>query len=202
MRRLPWIWFDHRTDLPSWLLRGIAQVIVEWSVLERELEEAIRLLMDTNTRVGRIVANKMNARTRVALINNFIQTWVYYEKFEPRLISEFAKFSRHLTEVLEVKRNTLAHGVWGRRKGKWYVLRVTGKAETPELAPDMTHLSRAVLPRSELITAKTLRSTTREIVAASKKIEKFCDRFAAALAPLQNKRPEYTRRRSRYHRRS
>ena len=58
MKKLPWSWFDHRTDLPKWILRGIGQVTVEWSVLERELEETIRLLMDVTLQNGRIITNR------------------------------------------------------------------------------------------------------------------------------------------------
>jgi hypothetical protein len=57
-------WFDHRTDVPSWVALGIGQINVEWSVLERELEELIRLLMDIDIQPGRIIVNWMNAKTR------------------------------------------------------------------------------------------------------------------------------------------
>lgn len=58
-------WFDHRTDLPQWLSIGIGQVIVEWAVLERELEEVVRLLMDADIAVGRIVT-KLDAGPRLS----------------------------------------------------------------------------------------------------------------------------------------
>ena len=56
-------WFDHRTDIPQWAKNGVAQIIIEWSVLERELEELIRLLMDTDIQHVRILTARMNART-------------------------------------------------------------------------------------------------------------------------------------------
>jgi hypothetical protein len=58
MKKLPWSWFDHRTDLPRWLLAGIGQIVVEWAVLERELEELIRVLMDADIRLGRIMPKR------------------------------------------------------------------------------------------------------------------------------------------------
>jgi hypothetical protein len=42
------IWFDHRTDLPTWITSRIGQIVVDWSVLERELEEPIQMLVNTN----------------------------------------------------------------------------------------------------------------------------------------------------------
>jgi hypothetical protein len=32
MKELKWVWFDHRTDLPTWITSRIGQIIVEWSV--------------------------------------------------------------------------------------------------------------------------------------------------------------------------
>jgi hypothetical protein len=58
-------WVDHRTDIPQWAKDGVAQIIIEWSVLERELEELIRLLMDTDIQHVRILTARMNARTRI-----------------------------------------------------------------------------------------------------------------------------------------
>jgi hypothetical protein len=47
-------WFDHRTDLPQWITSRIAQIVVEWSVLERELEELIQMLVNTDIGFSRI----------------------------------------------------------------------------------------------------------------------------------------------------
>jgi hypothetical protein len=52
IRKLTPAWHDYRTDIPQWLSSGIGQVAVEWAVLERELEELIRLLMDIDLSTG------------------------------------------------------------------------------------------------------------------------------------------------------
>ena len=46
IRKLQPAWVDHRTDIPQWICTGIAYAVAEWAVLERELEELIRILMD------------------------------------------------------------------------------------------------------------------------------------------------------------
>jgi hypothetical protein len=199
MKKLPWSWFDHRTDLPKWILRGIGQVTVEWSVLERELEETIRLLMDVTLQNGRIITNRMNVKTRIALIENLLQARIYSSQIDPQINVGFSNFGRTIAEKLESKRNMLIHGLWDRHEGKWHVLRLAAKRPTPALEPDIPHLSRAVVPQREVITAKKLRSITREIVSASKKIERLCKQISASLPASQHKPPEYTRRRSRYH---
>ena len=45
-------WFDHRTDVPSWVASGIGQINVEWSVLERELEETEDFFRDREQQNG------------------------------------------------------------------------------------------------------------------------------------------------------
>ena len=54
------------------VLSGIGQIVVEWALLERELEEIIRLLMDGPIRLGRITGKGMNAKTRVTVATNLI----------------------------------------------------------------------------------------------------------------------------------
>ncbi|MFZ2078275.1 MAG: hypothetical protein WAV38_16795 [Xanthobacteraceae bacterium] len=64
MKQLPWVWFDHRTDLPRWLTSRVGQIVIEWSVLERELEELIQMLLNTDIGFSRIMTNRMSARNR------------------------------------------------------------------------------------------------------------------------------------------
>jgi hypothetical protein len=58
-------WFDHRTDIPDWIGTSIGQVSIEWAVLERELGELIRLLMDADIQWARIATNRMSARIKL-----------------------------------------------------------------------------------------------------------------------------------------
>src|SRR5215813_3198760 len=66
-------WFDHSTDLPDYITIGIGQIAAEWSVLERELEETIRLLMDADIQHVRILTNRMNAQTRHTAASQLIE---------------------------------------------------------------------------------------------------------------------------------
>ena len=58
IRKLQPAWFDHRTDIPQWICSGIAYVVAEWAVLERELEELIRILMDGEIQQVRILGQR------------------------------------------------------------------------------------------------------------------------------------------------
>jgi CII-binding regulator of phage lambda lysogenization HflD len=77
-------WFDHRTDIPQWICNRIAYAVVEWAVLERELEELIRILMDGEIQQVRILVNNMNARTRVQTAANLIQALMVLKKLKRR----------------------------------------------------------------------------------------------------------------------
>jgi hypothetical protein len=67
--------FDHRTDLPQWITSRIGQIVVEWSVLERELEELIQMLINTDIGFSHIITNRMNARTRI--VSLFIRAPIF-----------------------------------------------------------------------------------------------------------------------------
>ena len=72
MKKLAWSWFDHRTDVPQWIASGIGRVAIEWSVLERELEELIQLVLDIDIKDARILVNKMNVRARIFMVTNLL----------------------------------------------------------------------------------------------------------------------------------
>ncbi len=191
-------WFDHRTDIPQWIASGIGQVCAEWAVLERELEELIRLLMDIDIKDARIICNWMNAKTRVATIQSIIQARIIDDKLKTPRLEKFTKLAEKIEHKLQPKRDILAHGLWGKHKGKWCTLKMRQSRKTPQLEPDLKKLSRAVLPQREIVNRAAFRGTAREIQATTSEIEAFCDAVAIELAPLRNTRPQYTRRKRSY----
>jgi hypothetical protein len=197
MKKLPWKWFDHRTDLPQWLLSGVGQIVVEWAFLERELEEFIRLLMDGSIRLGRIMSKGMNAKTRVTVATNLMQGLVYDSKLKPEMLSDFLKLGNKITETTQGKRDMVAHGLWDRRRGEWRVLRLAAARPVPQLRPDLKKLSRAVVPQSEIVTRAKLAEISEAIITDAKALDSFCQRLNAALAPLRHTPPQYSRRRRR-----
>jgi hypothetical protein len=197
VQKLNLAWFDHRTDIPQWISSEIGQVAAEWSVLERELEELIRLLMDADIQVVRIVTNQMNVGTRMATAINLIQAHILQKKLKRRDRNRFAKLRKQI-EPVQTKRDILAHGLWSKYQGNWHVLRLRQSRPTPELRPTLETLSRAVLPQREIITRGKLRSIAREIVGLAKKVEAFCEHLQRVLAPLQHTPPKYSRRKRDY----
>jgi hypothetical protein len=80
LAKLSLAWFDHRTDIPNWIASGIGRVAAEWSVLERDLEELIRLLMDADIQMVRVATNQINARVRILIATNLMQAHVTQNK--------------------------------------------------------------------------------------------------------------------------
>jgi hypothetical protein len=198
LAKLSLAWFDHRTDIPNWIASGIGRVAAEWSVLERDLEELIRLLMDADIQMVRVATNQINARVRILIATNLMQAHVTQNKLTSDLLGEFLKLGEEIRTGQD-RRDMLVHGLWGKHKGHWCTLKLKQSRSTPELMPDLKKLSRAVLPQRELITKDKLRSVASDIVAIAQKLEAFCDHLEGALAPLQHTPPKYTRQRHDYH---
>jgi len=109
IRKLQPAWFDHRTDIPQWICSGIAYVVAEWAVLERELEELIRILMDGKIQQVRILVNNMNVRTRVQTAANLIQALMVLKKLKRRDRTRLNNLGKKI-ETAQNKRDMLAHG--------------------------------------------------------------------------------------------
>jgi hypothetical protein len=197
MKHLKLDWFDHRTDLPKWLTSRIGQIVVEWSVLERELEELIQMLTNTDIGFSRIMTNRMNARTRVATVLSLLEWYVFHGRIKDTFLEEFEKIGAHINNETQNKRDIVAHGLWTRREGQWWVLKLRGQRRTPELKPELKRLSRAFLPQKEAVSKAKLDITIQEIVSAARAIEDFCKRVHSARPSEQFSYapPKYTRRR-------
>jgi hypothetical protein len=195
MKKMPWRWFDYRTDLPQWLTSRVGQIAVEWSVVERELEQLIHLLTDTEIAIARIATIRMPARTRTDAIAYLLEWYIYESKLDPSFLRRFNKLGKRLTTETQNQRNMVAHGLWSKFGHNWHVLRLAAKRAAPDLRPNLEKLSRPVLPQIESITRAKLDEIVRQIVADAKALQALCEDLHVALSPSRYKPPAYTRRR-------
>jgi hypothetical protein len=128
IQKLKPAWHDYRTDIPQWVASGIGQVTAEWAVLERELEELIRLLMDIDPQHGRIIVHWMNAKTRSVTAQHLIQAHILQDKLKPHHLETFIKAAEKI-ERLQTKRDILAHGVWDIHEGHWCTLKCVSRGK-------------------------------------------------------------------------
>jgi hypothetical protein len=170
--QIPYIWIDHRTDIPAWLAAEIGRVAVEWSDIEWQLEETIRLLVPTHVQHARVLTTGMSMRTRLKVAENLVIGHFHNGHLSKEFCEEFRKLKVHV-EKQEEHRNKLVHGVWGRVDGVWELIRTSGARELPEVGS----LPRPVLPQRESMT----RDKTKAIVAALKHGREMIDAFRLRL---------------------
>lgn len=196
VKQLKWVWFDHRTDLPQWITMRIGRIMVEWSVLERELEEIIQMLTNTDIGIARIVTNRMNSRMRISVIRHLIEWYVYHGRLKGSILKEFIKIGKRI-EATQNRRDMVAHGLWTVFERKWWVLKLRGQRATPELKPELDKLSREFLPQKELITRGKLNTIVQEIISGAEASKVFCEDVYRVLPKrtFQYEPPKYTRRR-------
>jgi hypothetical protein len=177
MKEIKTIWFDHRTDLPKWITSRIGQIIVEWSVLERELEELIQMLVNTDIGFTRIMVNRLNARNRISAAHSLIEWYVFHKRISSSFLKEFSKIGNRIANEIQNKRDMVAHGLWSFIKGNWWVLKQRGQRPTPELRPELEKLSRAFIPQRELITREKLDKIVQEVISGARAVQEFRERL-------------------------
>lgn len=195
--KLPWTWFDYRADPPKWLLEGIGRIAVEWTILERELEELVRVAADVSIQTGRIVTLGMSARSRLQMARDLIQFHAYNDKLDEAFLGEIDALGKIVADGLGDRRNMVVHGLWDTKEGDWHVLRTTGQRDEPALAGKLRKLRRAVLPKSEKFTRQSINKLAAEIAVTGGRVVKLCSRIAAARPASPHQAPEYRRRRRR-----
>ena len=177
-------WVTHRTDIPSWLAVGTGRIVAEYADLEWQFEDAIRILLETGVKSARIVATGMNMRTRASCAEYLAMA----HELKPALIASLRALGTN-AEKMKRERDQLAHGLWGKVNGDWYVLRNSGTRTVPEFGS----LPRAVLPQRELVTRKTIATVRKKIKTARAQMKEARKLLRDALPPSPHKSPEQHR---------
>src|SRR5689334_10631612 len=110
MKEIKTVWFDHHTDLPTWITSRIGQIVVEWSVLERELEELIQMLVNTDIGFTRIMVNRLNARNRTSAAHSLIEWYVFHKRIKGSFLEQFNKLGSRVNKT-QNRRDIVAHGL-------------------------------------------------------------------------------------------
>ena len=113
-------------------------------------------------------------------------------------LKEFVKLAADI-EAVQNNRDILAHGLWAKRNGEWWVLKLRQSRKTPQYAPDLAKLSRAVLPQREQMTKTKVRAIAKEIVGIAKAVQTYRENLEGALSPSRYTRLQYSRKRYDYH---
>jgi hypothetical protein len=71
------------------------------------------------------MVNRLNARNRISAAYSLIEWYDYHEWIKPSLLKEFNEIGKRATKT-QGKRDIVAHGLWWRDKGKWWLLKKRG----------------------------------------------------------------------------
>jgi hypothetical protein len=185
------MWVNHRTDIPTWLATEIGRIAAEWSELEWQFEETIRLLMPAEIKTGRIVTNGMNMRSRITTATNLTKAHVIDGNLTQDRHDEICSIGQEIREKIEGERNQVVHGLWGRIGSGWYLLRNSGGRT---LAP-VGRLARSVLPQKVHMTPAKTRTIRAAIKRLSGRVDAFRAALEAELPPSPYKSPRHIRQR-------
>src|SRR5579859_1419230 len=173
----PVFWLTHRTDVPPWIAQAIGKIVVEYSYLEWQFEEIIRLLLETDIKRARIVATGMNMRTRTAVAATLARAHGKGFTAEVQKLGEEAR-------KLQTERDKLAHGLWSRVGRNWRVVRTSSARSIGGVK-----IARAFLPSSEPVTKAAIAKTRDRIRNAQKRARFLRRDLKAALPPSPHKSP-------------
>lgn len=196
VKKLPYVWINHRVDTPAWVVKHIGRIAIEWSNLEWQLEETIRLLMNLPIEQGRIATTGMNMRSRVITATNLVKSHVYQSVLPSSFSDRIVALNKQITGNVESDRNKFVHGLYGKWRGKWYVLRNSGVRTFPQLQEIGKKLPRAVLPQREELSPSFMEATLSEITKLRLQMIKFCEDLEAALPPSSHESPRRIRQHS------
>lgn len=188
MKKLPWIWVVERTDIPKWLATDIGRVAVEWSYLEFQTQEIIRLLMATNVKFARIITTGMSLRTRLQNTSHLLHAYVYNEDIDKSLIDGFSHITYYINNQIEPDRNYLIHGTWAKVEGKWILIR-SARGSRGHSQLGKFKLPRSVLPELKPWTHEKTEELRAKIQKAHTDLDTFTTNLETALPPSSHKSP-------------
>jgi hypothetical protein len=179
-------WVRTRVDVPQWITAGIGRIVVEFSDLEAQFEETMRMLLETDVKRARIVATGMSLRTRGKVAANLACA----HKLAKR-IAQLEAFARR-AENLKTDRDMLAHGLWAKVEIGWIVAKTSGARKMPEQGS----VSRAFLPQPVLITRRKLAAMRADVRALRREMRKMHTILRAELPSSPHRPPTLHRQKS------
>jgi hypothetical protein len=130
-------------------------------------------------------------------VKHLLEAHVLNQTLPATRLKEFIKLQDDI-EGAQNYRDVLAHGLWSKRNNEWWVLKLRQRRKTPQYAPDIESLSRAVLPQREHMTAGKLRSIAKEIVSVAEAVRNYREALETPLSPCRYTRLPYSRKRHVY----
>jgi hypothetical protein len=138
----------HPRNIPASYHKPVGQLVVRWNVTELYLQSIIwHIWRIRDPKVARLLTWDLNAVSKVELFKLLTPRWIT----DPTHRVELEAIANE-ADALRVKRNRVAHGLWGYKPGERKKLRLFQvKRET------------RVLPKAELVSVSELKKWAEEL---------------------------------------
>ena len=161
-------WFKarHPRNIPTGYHKPIGQLVVRWNFTELYLQSIIwHIWRIKDPKVARLLTWDLNAISKVQLFQHLVPRWIT----DPANQTELIAIEKEV-ESLRVKRNRVAHGIWGYKPGERKKLRLFQiKRET------------RILPKAELVSVAAVKKWADEIDKLNVRLVKFHRKLGAPL---------------------
>jgi len=161
-------WFKarHPRNIPTGYHKPIGQLVVRWNFTELYLQSIIwHIWRIKDPKVARLLTWDLNAISKVKLFQHLVPHWIT----DPANQTELNAIEEEV-ESLRVKRNRVAHGIWGYKPGERKKLRLFQiKGET------------RILPKAELVSIADVKKWADEIDKLNVRLVKFHRKLGAPL---------------------
>ena len=149
----------HPLNIPSAYYKPIGQLIVRWGLTELYLQSIIWHVWELkNVKAARALTWNLNAVEKVKLFGALSPRWISDPIDQKEL-----KYLHTEAERLRIKRNHLAHGVWGYIPGK----------RNEMLMFYLRELDQRIQPKASRPTVAEVRRLAADINALNKRLKLF-----------------------------
>ncbi|HUU41143.1 MAG TPA: hypothetical protein VMW42_09390 [Desulfatiglandales bacterium] len=161
-----WFKAKHPRNIPAGYHKPIGQLVVRWNFTELYMQSIIWHIWGIkDPKVARLLTWDLNAVSKVELFKHLIPRWIT----DPADQIELEEIAKDM-ESLRIKRNRVAHGVWGYKPGERKKLRLFQiKRET------------RILPKAEIVSVSNVKAWAAEIDMLNVRIVKFHKKLGAPL---------------------
>lgn len=132
-----WFKAKHPRNIPAGYHKPIGQLVVRWNFTELYMQSIIWHIWGIkDPKVARLLTWDLNAVSKVELFKHLIPRWIT----DPADQIELKEIAKDM-ESLRVKRNRVAHGVWGYKPGERKKLRLFQIKREARILPKAEHVS-------------------------------------------------------------
>jgi len=156
----------HPRNIPAAYYKPIGQLIVRWGFTELYLQSIVwHIWRLKDPKAARLLTWDLRAASKVELFRYLSPKWLTdpHDQAELKAIAKEA-------DRLRIKRNRLAHGLWGYKP-----------AERKKLRLLYIHGETRVLPKSEIVSVADVKQWAQELDALNVRLQNFHRHLSAPL---------------------